>query len=95
MRLQDLLDDLAEPRWEHHTITTVARRIAALYEPCPDCDGSGWDHPQPAIDGERATCSYCSGTGAREAEMFPTPYGATFGRTRYAMLLARYLFGEG
>jgi len=79
MRFQDLLDDLAEPRWEHHTITTVARRVAALYETCPDCEDG-----MVRWAGVPDTCVRCEGTGAEGVAdkmrlLFIDPHAYLFG----------------
>ena len=81
MRFQDLLDDLAEPRWEHHTITTVARRVAALYETCPLC---GWH-----VEGPMAGCPRCGGTGTVASKI-----GEETQTTAGLKHLADYLFRE-
>ena len=93
MRLQDLIDDLAEPRWKHHTITTVARRIAALYKTCPDCGGAGyWVDLGP--DGKvGGVCDRCLGAGVE-----PTERAGAYMDDDLNWFdpdgLARYLFGE-
>ena len=78
MRFQDLLDDLAEPRWEHHTITTVARRVAELYETC-----DGWGE----ADCLGSDCRKCEGS-----LIVATPLAQKM--TRDPLTLADYLFGE-
>lgn len=107
LTLQDLNDDLA---WlgddggdlqYAETAWTVARRVAALYDECPDCEGGG----EIAVNGDGAIispgypCSRCGGTGmvaspALLGRVASLVLGATVGPVVFPDALARYLFGD-
>jgi hypothetical protein len=87
MTLQALKDDLAQaPEGypvTHGSAVEVARRVAALYDTCAWCGGTGYVNPQGAAFGD-GPCSGCGGTGmvGRIGRRFD-PEG-----------LAAYLFGD-
>jgi len=97
MRLADLQDDLAawdsgtRPHLEDMpTVSRVARRVADLFDECPDCGGTGcvWDEMAGKV-GMWAGCRRCGGTGAvARAEDWPD-----YPHTPIGMGLFRYLFG--
>jgi len=116
MRLADLKADLAEgerewfprldgkpglePSGAISPAWVVARRVADLYDQCPECEGSG--HPilyngdTIIIEGGGigpVWCPRCGGTGVVPGERWLRLWGQVvpLGPTD----LARYLFGEG
>jgi hypothetical protein len=99
MSLQALKDELAhaddqpwtEP-WPYKNALEVARRVAALYDTCPSCDGCGFYDPDGAF-GESYTCNRCGGIGMVASEtgwLHPAEIGPFFDPAS----LARYLFGK-
>lgn len=87
--------------WPLDSMLTVARRVAALYDECPDCEGGG----EIAVNGDGAIispgypCSRCGGTGmvaspALLGRVASLVLGATVGPVVFPDALARYLFGD-
>ncbi len=81
MNLQDLKDDLAS--WTPAPALEVARRVAALYDTCPNCHGG------MMADG-RYGCPRCGRTGLELSEEAHD----RFGGCADWLELARYLFGD-
>lgn len=108
MRWQDLKDDLAEldktrERWfaeypnssvrrEDNAIEAAARRVLALWQPCPDCGCALWVQKP----GYTTPCRRCHGgiipTERLESMMFGDAEDGVFFAWNE---LAVYLFGEG
>jgi len=92
MRLQDLKADLAKhapagrPDDALCAAMVVARRVADLYQNCPECHGSGRVPcgPAPAV----SPCERCGGTGLVPSDKWWTAQVGT-----WWLPLARYLFG--
>jgi hypothetical protein len=55
-------EKMTEDTGGDYTVTTVA-----LSEPCPGCDGKGW---QARYDGVRVWCPMCNGSGKKQ---YPVP----------------------
>lgn len=52
---------------EMNTTTGTQEYTVALSEPCPGCDGRGW---QARYDGVRVWCPMCNGSGKKQ---YPVP----------------------
>lgn len=83
---QDLKDDLDgfDPRDKGLAAIEVARRVLALWQPCPSCEDGVWTSHD-----EKPPCSRCGGTGVVPSEKGWDILGGT------VTDLAACLFGEG
>lgn len=102
MRLQDLRQDVEfataptgstpyDPVNQSPTMIEVARRVAALYDICFPCKGTGQRGKHP----DEVRCRFCEGTGmtgSPEARAWFEQYG--IGDVWLFPALARFLFGD-
>lgn len=97
MRLQDLKDAIdfyeEEGAWSDQDtrFVQVARRVAALYETCPACKGTGerGEHP------DEVRCRFCGGVGMVASGELVRMMDWSPDNPMYPARLARFLFGEG
>lgn len=99
---KDLNDDLAvqahyreaNPEVWQRPMEQVARRVASLWQPCPDCGGHGHEPCGGCCDGDIDPCSRCGGSGiVPSGETWQAMFDAAKAGERFHEHLARYLFG--
>ena len=95
---QDLKDDLADEGLDPTaTLVQVAHRVLALYQPCPDCEGTGhWRTEAEGVLVATGRCPNCGGDGLRPTAEYlalchPDDWDVP---VFYPYALARYLFGS-
>lgn len=103
MNLQDLNDavgylDASQRRgdcqtWGLEPMRTVARRVAALYDTCPDCAGTGEVWIEEDDRGVRMECPECD-YGGTPSQTFRQIADTVDGWKAHWRDLAHYLFGD-
>lgn len=89
MRLAELKDELV--RWPDLEAMTVATRVAALYDTCLNCEGTGTRVKVSWLpdEGVGRKCGACGGTGVIPKMGVCSPL-----KTTTLIDLAAYLFGD-